>query len=211
MQKTRQRIIEYLKRHGQATVDELSEALDHLTAVTVRHHLNVLRREGLVAPPEIQHRRTPGRPKYVYRLTEKAEALFPHNVSTLTGHLLSEVKNLLDAQQIDVLFEAIAERMAESIPPGPEGEPMDARLERLVAYLNEQGYEAHWEPHPEGFVLYTSNCPYRGVSEEHEELCTMDMHYISRALGKIPRRLEHLMEGSFSCAYLIEATQPETV
>jgi predicted ArsR family transcriptional regulator len=209
MQKTRQKILEYLKRHQQATVDELSRMLDDLTAVTVRHHLDVLRREDLVAPPEIVHRDGPGRPKYAYRLTDKAEGLFPRNIDVLTNHMLDELKRSLEPQQINVIFEGVAEQMAAGAPPIRQDEPFEARLDRLTAYLTQQGYEAHWETHPEGFVLYTSNCPYSGVSEAHNEVCSLDMHYISQLLGVVPRRLDHLLEGAHSCSYLIHVPQSE--
>ena len=47
MQKTRQKILEHLREHGESTVNELSKALDNLTAVTVRHHLDVLKERSL--------------------------------------------------------------------------------------------------------------------------------------------------------------------
>ena len=50
MQSTRERILNILKERGQATVDDLSQELG-LTAVTVRHHLDILRGEGLIASP----------------------------------------------------------------------------------------------------------------------------------------------------------------
>jgi predicted ArsR family transcriptional regulator len=209
MQKTRQKILDYLKRHGQATVDELSRELDDLTAVTVRHHLDVLRREKLVAPPEVIHRDGPGRPKYAYQLTDKAETLFPRNLDTLTKHMLDEMKRSLAPQRINVIFKGVAEQMAASAPPIRQDEPFEARLDRLTTYLTEQGYEARWEPHPEGFVLHTSNCPYSGVSETHNELCLLDMHYISHLLGVVPRRLDHLLEGAQSCSYLITVPESE--
>src|SRR5690349_12010748 len=104
MQKTRQKILEYLKQNGEATVEDLSAALDDLTAVTVRHHLDVLRSQGMIASPEVMHRTSPGRPRYVYTLTEKAQAMFPKNVGTLTSHMLDELKNSLDENQINVIF-----------------------------------------------------------------------------------------------------------
>ncbi len=105
MQKTRQRILEYLRQNGEATVGELSQELDNLTAVTVRHHLDVLRSEGLVAAPIPVHRDAPGRPRYVYRLTEKAESLFSQNVTNLTATLMAEMKEKLPEDQINVIFE----------------------------------------------------------------------------------------------------------
>ncbi len=60
MQETRQRILEIIKMRGQATVNELTRELG-LTAVTIRHHLDVLHRAGLIGPPQILRNR-PGSP-----------------------------------------------------------------------------------------------------------------------------------------------------
>jgi DeoR family suf operon transcriptional repressor len=211
MQKTRQRILSYLKKHGDATVDELSDALDNLTAVTVRHHLDVLRSQDLIAPPTVRHCNSPGRPKYIYRLTEKAEAMFPKNLNTLADHLLSELKGSFDEQQINAFFSGVADRMASELPPGAVDEPFERRLERVAAHLTEHGYEAHWESHPEGFMLHTGNCPYGDVIETHEEICALDARYISRLLGITPRRVKHRGNGEHCCSYLIMIPKGQTV
>ncbi len=211
MQQTRQKIIEYLREHGAGTVEELSQALDDLTAVTVRHHLDVLRSEGLVAPPEVRHRSSPGRPKYVYRLTEKAEALFPKNITTFTNTMLDEIKSVLPPEQVNVIFQGVAERMASGLEPGPAGETFEERLKRVVEHLSEHGYEAYWENHPDGYVLHTSNCPYSGVVGVHDEMCAVDTLYISRMLGVVPRRLTHMVDGDSTCSYLLAAPRASQV
>jgi len=203
MQKTRQKILEYMKQHGEATVDELSALLDNLTPVTVRHHLDVLRREDYVGAPEIRHRSSPGRPKYVYRLTEKAERLFPNNLQNMLTYLLDEMKNTMSTQQIKDILQGVAERMARSSILPSDNETMEARLGRLVAYLVEHGYMASWEQRPEGFVLLTSNCPYGGVSGKHPEMCSVDLNYISMMLGMTPKRLTHQAEGDAQCSFLV--------
>ncbi len=207
MQKTRQKILEYLKQHGEATVDELSILLDDLTPVTVRHHLDVLRGEGLIEAPEIRHRTSPGRPKYIYRLTEKAERLFPNNLHTMLIYLLEEMKCKLDAQEVDGILRSIAERMATTTGLSSSNETMEARLDRMVAHLTEHGYMASWERRPEGFVVLANNCPYAGVSEKHPEMCSIDLNYISMMLGMTPKRLTHQAMGDTQCAYLV--TFPE--
>ncbi len=203
MQRTRQKILDYLKQHNGATVEELSAVLDNLTAVTVRHHLDVLRSQGLVSPPEAVRRNSPGRPKYVYRLTEQAEKLFPKNLEALTEHVLAEMKSRLSPQQVNVIFEGVADRMAAQVPPPSDNEPIEARLDRAVEHLTAQGYEARWEPDTEGYVLYAGNCPYGGVPHEHNELCTLDMLFISKLLGTVPRRLAHRTAGDAVCSYLV--------
>ncbi|GAB4475066.1 MAG: transcriptional regulator [Anaerolineae bacterium] len=208
MQKTRQKILEYLRQHGEATVSELSRELDNLTAVTVRHHLDVLRSEGFVAAPEPVHRDAPGRPRYVYRLTDKAKSLFSQNVGTLASMLMAEMKTALPEEQLNVIFEGIARRMAAEMSPGAGDETLEGRLARVVAHLNSQGYEAHWEPHELGYVLHTANCPYGGVVSDHDDLCKIDMRYISGLLGTVPRRLGHLQEGEDTCSYLVVVPEP---
>jgi predicted ArsR family transcriptional regulator len=210
MQKTRQKILEYLRQHGEATVEDLSQALNDLTPVTVRHHLDVLRSQGMVGSPEIRHRTTPGRPRYVYTLTDKAQALFPNNINALTSHLLGEMLDTLEDRQINVIFDGIATRMASDLGPAPAGESFEARLERVVEHLTNHGYEARLEAHPQGFVLHTTNCPYMGLVDDHQELCGLDVRYISQLLGAVPRRIAHKMEGEDSCSYLVMHPQATT-
>ena len=202
MQKTRQKILEFLKEHGGATVEELSAMLDNLTPVTVRHHLDVMRGEGLIEAPEIRHRSSPGRPRYTYRLSAQAESHFPKNLHTLTSLLLTEIKSNLEDGQVNVIFEGVADRMSQSGPSPIPGETLEQRLDRVVDHLSEHGYMASWETHPDGFVLHTRNCPY-GVADEHPEMCMLDMRYISKLLGFVPRRIAHVLEGDATCSYLI--------
>ena len=205
MQKTRQKILEYLREHQTATVDALSEALGNLTAVTVRHHLDVLQQEGLVDTPHVQHRSTPGRPKFVYQLTDRAHQLFPRNLSALTNSVFDQIKQSLPNSQVNVIFEGVADRMAAELPPGPAGEPFEKRLDRVVDHLSDHGYEAAWEESEGGYLLHTTNCPYSGVADESGDLCGIDMRYISKLLGRVPRRTLHMQDGDATCSYLIAA------
>ncbi len=211
MQKTRQKILEYLRKKKEATVGDLSTALGDLTAVTIRHHLDVLREEGFVAEPDILHRDTPGRPKYVYRLTSRADGLFEDNMDNLTVHIISEMKETLPEQQFNVIFEGVADRMAAELDRVAPDETLEKRLIHVVDHLIDQGYGAEWEETAAGFVLHTTNCPYNKVAVEHDELCQLDMRYISKLLGVVPRQISSIQDGAESCSYLIPAPEKETV
>lgn len=207
MQKTRHRILEYLKERGEASVEELSAWLDDLTLVTVRHHLDVMRSEGLIDPPEIRHRSAPGRPRYIYRLSQSADSVFPKNLGPLTDHLLSQLKETLGDRQVNVIFEGVADRMAGEFSSAAPNETIEHRLDRVVEHLTAQGYMASWVDHPDGYILTTSNCPY-SMAAEHPEMCVMDIRYISNLLGLIPHRLTHKLEGDATCSYLIPVLEP---
>src|SRR6185503_10373991 len=163
MQETRQYILDILRVKKQATVDELVGDLEKrrgtsITAVTVRHHLNELLKEQLITTAELKHRDSPGRPQHVYVLTEAAVEHFPSNYQPLVTHLLEQLTNTLPNNQINVVFEGVADRMAADAAV-----PLLSLVERLnyvVNYLNEHGYNANWEQGVEGFILNTANCPY---------------------------------------------------
>ncbi len=203
MQATRQRILEILREKGSATVDDLSRQLG-LTAVTVRHHLDILRRDGLVETGEVRHRGAPGRPQYVYTLTEAAAAYFPTNYSSLASAVLHCIRERLAPPALNALFMDVGHELAQAAPPPIPGETLEERLNRITAFLSGQGYVARWERSGAGYVLHTYNCPYREVADAHQELCVMDMRLVAELLSDLPtERLSRVVEGAPSCSYLI--------
>jgi DeoR family suf operon transcriptional repressor len=210
MQQTRQQILEILHERGDATVDELvsaiTERISHeITAVTVRHHLDILRSEELVTAPLIRHRSSPGRPQHVFGLTEKALAHFPNNYQNLADNLLKQIKATLPSMEVNVILERMADHMVASA--GTLSPSLEARLDQVVHYLSEQGYDAAWEKCAEGFILRTRNCPYRAIAHDHGELCGMDSRLVAGLVGIVPRRLGRIAEDNESCDYLIPVKQ----
>src|SRR3954469_11436672 len=138
MQETRRLILEVLRSRGEATVDEvvaaLTERINHdITAVTIRHHLDILRSEDLVTAPVVRRRNTPGRPQHVYALTEKALEYFPNNYQNLAANLLDQMKSVLPQAQVNVIFEQMADKMLAGA--GVQGTSVEARLDSAVVYL----------------------------------------------------------------------------
>ncbi|MBX3086766.1 MAG: hypothetical protein KF716_34350 [Anaerolineae bacterium] len=206
MQQTRQYILEILRERGEATVEEmvaeLEKRIQHgITAVTVRHHLDVLRGEYMVTEPTIRRRSAPGRPQYVYALTEKAHEQFPNNYQILVKNLLGQLRTNLPSTQVNVIVEGVADQMVEDAQLPATS--IERRLDFVIAYLTQLGYDASWDTCSDGFVLRTSNCPYHQVSGEHGELCMMDMRLISGLVGIVPRQLGRIASQQESCDYLI--------
>jgi predicted ArsR family transcriptional regulator len=206
MQQTRRHILEILKEKKAATIDEivtaLSERIGKITAVTVRHHLEILRGDGLVAAPEVRRRSAPGRPQYVYALTERAADFFPNNYQGLASGLLEQMKDQLPATQVNTILEGVADSMADAalVPDGP----LDVRLDHAVAYLNNVGYGASWAPAENGNrLLCISNCPYEQVTCSNVELCRMDEKLIQKLTHAQSKRVEWRQEDDESCTFLI--------
>jgi predicted ArsR family transcriptional regulator len=207
MQETRRHILESLKQRGQATVDDLVADLrvrrgDQITAVTVRHHLTKLEDDGFIAQA-VRPRTTPGRPRHHYVLTEAGQATFPNNYQRLAAALMGQMEQHLPASHVNVIFEGIASQWATEalIPNGS----MEERLEAVVSYLSQNGYQAGWETAANGHVLLMENCPYHHMAHDRDSLCHMDMHLIANLLGVVPRMMGRLAAGDSRCAYFIPA------
>ena len=202
MQSTRQRILEILQERKHVTVQELGEAVE-LTPVTIRHHLDVLRGEGLVDAPRAIRRPGPGRPQYVYGLTEAADEHFPKNYHGLANLLFDEIRERVAPAEMEQIMTRVAQRMADQAPPPRPGASPQEIMEAVVSFMNDRGYVARWEENPKGdYVLRANNCPYKHVAQAHSEVCTMDVHLISRLAGVPPQRLSHMTSGDDSCTYL---------
>lgn len=208
MQQTRRYILDILKERGEATVDDIVADLQkhrekQITAVTVRHHLTRLQEEHLIMSPNMRHRNTPGRPQHVYMLTDKAVAQFPNNYQNLAQALLKGLSSHIAEDGINVILEEAANHMAQdaSIP----NVPIEERLDLVVEYLNQHGYEAYWEVDAESrnYILHTCNCPYHNLAQDDHMLCEIDMRYVSILLGVVPRRLGHIIQGDETCCYMI--------
>lgn len=204
MQTRRQEILTILKQDGEATVDELAGALD-LTPVTVRHHLDILRADGLVEASAIRRRRGPGRPQYVYTLTVEASDHFPSDYDRLSNELLDEIKSTLDPRTVKAIMDGIAERRLEQAPEVGAHLALEERLDRLVAYLIDRGHLASMEENDSGWILQASNCPYQHVAANHPELCAVDLHIMKELSGAEVICHQRITEGAHSCIYEIAA------
>jgi predicted ArsR family transcriptional regulator len=204
MQVTRQRILEILKERAAATVEELGKELD-LTPVTIRHHLDILRSEGLVQAPKVKRRDAPGRPQHVYALTDAADEYFPKNYAGFADLMLHEIRERVEPQELDSILHGVAKRMVDQAPPQPPGEAMPQRVERVVRFLTGKGYNADWEMIDGGYIVRAHNCPYHDIAKDHIEPCVMDMAMISQMLGQTPQRLEWMVGGNNACVYLVKA------
>jgi predicted ArsR family transcriptional regulator len=200
MQETRQRILEILKARGEATVDELSRVLE-LTPVTIRHHLEVLRSEGLIAPPQARRKGGPGRPQHVYRLAEEADEFFPKNYDHLAEALLTELEERLSHDEMEDLVDCVATRMAERAQVPPDAD-FATRLDALAEFLNGLGYLVSKEQGDDGqYQLYVANCPYKRVARDHSQPCLIDEKMVSCLLGVSLERLERIVDGDDRCIY----------
>lgn len=230
MQRTRRQIIEYLKRHGPATLEELSRAIG-LVPATLRMHLNVLGREQLVTFEEVRGK--VGRPAFHYSLSARAEQLFPKRYDVLARRLLEKIEQTSRPEQLDRLWEHVAERWAEERgaelrteaprqgprafsqdveAPGLKAEGDDAapklsdlerRLDEVARLRCQEGSVTEWERTPDGYLLHEYNCASAHLRDELHRVCEIEQRYLERLLGVAVQRLSCCGDDRPGCTYLV--------
>jgi len=202
MQITRQRIIDLLRRQGQATVEELAEWVE-LTQMAVRHHLNVLQAESLIEVSHTKRRHKPGRPVQVYGLTNKARKLYPQEYLQLTDLLVQEVANRIGQDGVIDIFNSLAVRLVEEAPIAKTTQSIEERLDDVVGFLREKGYVVEWESVNGQYMVYHMDCPYRQFAQRHQEICLMDAKILEETLNVIPQRISCIACQDDKCTYVI--------
>lgn len=201
MQRTRRTILHHLREHGAGSVESLAEAVG-LAPVTVRHHLNLLRDEGLVDVAAEPSGR--GRPKHVYRLSQTGgQAVVEDNrFAVLTARLLDAMR-AADRGQVEAVFAGMAESIAADHRSDFAERPIEARLDAVVALLADEGFTTRWDRDAEGFVLQQLSCPFHALGEQHREVCCMDERLIEAVVGGEVEREDWRMDGGATCVYRI--------
>lgn len=220
MHGVRRHILELLKERSAATVAELAEWLG-MAPVSVRHHLDILQGDNLIRVQRLERRGSVGRPQQVYALTDEAAGHFPNNFALLAANLVRQVKQVLPPDQVDAVFHALAQELASEFNGeccaelgGSAGaQAAEQRVRRVAEFLNARGYLASYEPAcagieltadgEGGFLLHKHNCPYAGISGEHQELCQMDQTLVDTLFDQHCERIAHMGSQDRCCTYRV--------
>ena len=138
---TQQAVLLHIKRSGELTVAELCKILG-ITSMAVRRHISVMQQEGLIASRMVRQSR--GRPTYMYKLTDKAEALFPSGFQNLAIDLLDLVYEQSGHQGVMELLSRRNDRMAARLQPRVAGKAPKERVEEVAKIFTEFGYMTDW-------------------------------------------------------------------
>ncbi len=209
MSNTRERILRVLLERQRSTVNELAEAVG-INPISVRHHVNKLEAEGLIAWEDERH--GIGRPRRVYYLTEAGLEKFPSRYVQLTVRLLKQLKATLPPDVVARLFRQMAEELAAELAAGVDLKQLDLpqRLDLVSRLLEREGFTVEWEDEGERFVLREKTCPYYRIGQEHPEVCLMDETLIATVLDVPAEKVQCILQGDHVCTYAIPKKLPET-
>ncbi len=186
------------QRHG-LTVDELVKRLD-VTRTAVNQHLQALEPRGYVAKGELV--KTKGRPGYRYILTPQGIDLFPKQYAWFAGLLLGLLKNQVGAEAMRETLAGLGIQVAKGLMTEMSGGGFNARLEGVVAVMQQLGYTASVESSEEGEgVIRAHNCVYHDLAQEHNEVCQFDIALLSNLLGAEVEQQSCMAHGDDCCRF----------
>ena len=198
---SREEIVNLLRARGPAGADELAASLG-VSKQCVRKHLDVLERGGYVE--HNRERQERGRPAHIYRLTLKADELFPKRYDLFAKAVLRQVGAVWGERGLNTVFCGCAEEMIARLRPQIERLGFDARVRRLSELLGEMGYAAQLEKLSDGSYLLTEwNCPITDVARDYRQACERELEVYRKLLGTEVFRESRIVGGASRCMYRV--------
>lgn len=204
MKSTRERILQTLVSQPRSTITDLALAVG-INAISVRHHLNSLQVEGLIAAEEERH--GVGRPRLIYYLTEKGLERFPTRYFRLTNRLLDQIKGTLPAPVVQGLFVQMANDLASKYMSRAQNLPVEDKLNIVQEVLAQEGFQVEWEKSGDHYLVHEITCPYFHVGQSHPEVCAVDQTLISTMLSLPTQKSNCVLRGDAHCTYVVSAAE----
>ncbi|TMB43699.1 MAG: hypothetical protein E6J53_07930, partial [Chloroflexi bacterium] len=172
-----------------------------VTPNAVRQHLTNLERDGLVqSRPERSGR---GRPSLMFKLTERADAVFPKRYGQLATMVLQEVQEMGGPEALDEVFARVAARHAGAIEKDLEGLDFDDKMRRVVSWIGRAGTLAEQTETAEGLKVTIHNCPFRNTALKFPQVCTITPQLISRLTGAAVSQAESIHRRDPYCSFVV--------
>lgn len=207
---TREAILGILRRRDGVSVDLFAGELG-LAGATVRRHLDVLRRDGLVSVAQVRGRT--GRPRYAFSLTEHGAEQFPHHYVRLTHRLLDEIVRLEagetegrdGAALADLLFDKMSGRLAVEYASRVSGETLEQRVRSAVDLLADEGLDFDVDASGDEIVLLGRGCPCVRFSNGRDATsCDHDRRLLEDVIGApVTALAREQLPSEFVCGYRV--------
>jgi len=186
-------IVMLLKRSVGLSVAELAKELE-MSYMGVKQHCIELEKRGYVdtwrRPKEI------GRPEKAYRLTEKANGLFPEVGADLTLEILASVKATSGSNAAEKLLFAYFQKQGQAYQAKLKGESLAERATALARLRDKEGRLSAFEvAADEQFRIVEYHDPLRAIGAVFDTIHRMEEQMLERVLGQSVHREEEHASG----------------
>lgn len=187
-QGTKWDILSTLREDDEATLKELKNDLE-VSPSTLNEHLSDLQAQNLI--DKRSERDGPGRPHYVYYLTEEAEHLFPHAYAELAEMLLDVIRSLASEPEAQDKISAIMEEHLQ-------------QFDDLETALSTFGFypEITWNGDKKQSIKY-HQCPFYDVAKDDPSLCCIDQSVLEELTGGPVEMESSIVQGDNVCKFAL--------
>ncbi len=209
---TKQDILNYLLKQGQATAQQLAES-SNVSPQAIRRHLKDLEMEKLILYRTI--RMGIGRPQHVYQLSREGRALFPDSHDEFAVSLLDTLAETMGRDQVSSILRKQSERKAVEYRERLGTGPLQERVANLVELRKAEGYMAEWHPlnskdsdpgSGAQFMITEYNCAISQIAESFPSVCGHELEMFAAALHDCQVERTHwIINGENRCGYLIRS------
>lgn len=184
---TKWEILEVLREQEELTIDELEEHLD-VSSSTLNEHLSDLQAMDLI--DKETEKDGPGRPHYLYFLTEEAEHLFPHSYARLASMLLDVIRTLADQPEAN---QKIAQVMKNHLE----------EYDDLKTALRTLGFYPEFDDESDQETIIYHQCPFYDVAKKDPSLCEIDQQVLEEVTEKDVEMNDCIATGSKRCEFVL--------
>ncbi|MEL6322233.1 MAG: iron-sulfur cluster biosynthesis transcriptional regulator SufR [Cyanobacteria bacterium J06626_14] len=214
--KSKEDILDYLARQGQAKAQDLASHLK-ISPQATRRHLKDLEAENLITHQTVQAGM--GRPQYVYQLSERGRDRLPEQYGDFAVSLLDALAETVGQDQVGSILKKQWERKALDYQQRVGQGSTQEKVERLVQLRRDEGYMAEWRLMSEAspseappssssnrqFLITEYNCAISDVARSFPTVCGHELEMFELALqGCKVERTHWLVDGEHCCGYLVE-------
>lgn len=184
------KLIECLKGSGGMAVPALSEAIG-MSYMGTKQHCEALRKAGYLESWRVPRTQV-GRPEVLYRLTSKADVLFPGPPVAVLLEVLESARAMFGDMAPERLLRQHFERLRAAWQPKVQrGKSLVERATRLVELRAREGCVNRCRFDAErGFRIEELHHPLRAVFQAYPRLVAVELLVIEELLGAKVRRRE---------------------
>jgi predicted ArsR family transcriptional regulator len=145
-----------------------------------------------------------GRPRILYRLTERANDLFPTASSPLTLDLLEAAKKLFGAAAPEKLLLLVWQQKAAVLAEKVKGADLAARAESLARARDAEGHMAVAATGADGrFRIIEHHCPFLDILRAYPTVVKLETDLFQKLLGVPVERIEANAAGLYRAEFIL--------
>jgi predicted ArsR family transcriptional regulator len=192
-------VVNHLKRSAEGlTVAELAARLG-MSYMGAKQHCIELERGGYL--DTFRRHRGVGRPELLYRLTDKAQDLFPQADNALSRSLLEQARKLFGAGAPEKMLYLHFQEKGAGYAEKLKGDSLSERATAFARLRDREGHMAECAAEP--LRLIERHHPMLGLFEVFPAAADMERDMIQRILGVPVRREVSRIGGNYEAVFFL--------